>query len=170
VAEIQRNIIKQGQRNWLTRVVHVKNDKEKVATWRLDLNTIVHVFYVRGVTPARPPLTANFQTKLAINANVAVSKVHRNVLNPHNAPANTYSMVSDIHRITVESQGETGGKDRSVSVTRAISTAESTLTVHPTSSPQDTHSGFTTLGNLPDPRPIHSRRSRSVGLQTLDQP
>ena len=52
VAEIQRNIVERGKRNAVTRLFHVKNDKEAVTTWKLDLNRILHVFNVRSVTSA----------------------------------------------------------------------------------------------------------------------
>jgi len=87
---------------------HAKDDKETIATWRLDLNRILDVFNVRGLTPARPPLTAHFQTELAINTNVLVSDVHRDMLNTH-------SIVSDIHRTIVASQGGADGNNQSVS-------------------------------------------------------
>ena len=108
VVEIQRNIIKQGQRNGISRILYAKNDKETIASWRLDLNRILHVFNVRDITPARPSLTVHVQTELAINTNVVVSDVHRDVLN-------TQIIVSDIHRTIVGSQEGTDGTNRSVS-------------------------------------------------------
>jgi len=49
VAEIQRNIVERAKRNAVTRLFHAKNDKETIATWRLDLNRILHVFNVRSI-------------------------------------------------------------------------------------------------------------------------
>ena len=49
VAEIQGDIIEKGRRNLLSRLVHAKNDKEAIATWKLALNRILHVFNVRSV-------------------------------------------------------------------------------------------------------------------------
>jgi len=60
VAEIQKNIIKRGKRNGVSRMFHAKNDKEMIATWRLDLDRILHVFNVCSVTPIRLPLTSHF--------------------------------------------------------------------------------------------------------------
>jgi len=94
VAEIQKNIIQRGERNRLSRMFHAKNDKETIATWRSDLNRILHVFNVRCIAPARPPLTDRFQTELAIN---------------------THTIVSDIQRTIVESREGADGKHRSVS-------------------------------------------------------
>jgi len=48
VAEIQRSVIERGKRNVVSRHFHAKNDKEMIATWRLDLNRILHVFNVRS--------------------------------------------------------------------------------------------------------------------------
>jgi hypothetical protein len=36
-------------RNRFSRLVHAKNDKETIASWRLDLNRILHIFNVRSV-------------------------------------------------------------------------------------------------------------------------
>ena len=135
---------------------HAKNDKETIATWRSDLNRILHVFNVRPVTPARPLLTVHFQTELAINTNATVSGVHRDVLttqtivsgvrhdvtNTHTVVSdthvivselqrnvtNTQTIVSDIHRTIVESKEGTDDKSQSVSVTVLYSTAGSALT------------------------------------------
>ena len=51
--EIQKRITKQGKRNVVFRHLHAKNDKERIATWRLDLNRILHVFNVRPNASAR---------------------------------------------------------------------------------------------------------------------
>jgi len=50
VAEIQRRIIEQGKRNVVSRHFHAKNDKEAIATWKWDLNKILHLFNVRSAT------------------------------------------------------------------------------------------------------------------------
>jgi len=49
--EIQRNIIERNKRNVISRRYHAKDDKEAIATWRLDFNRIRRVFDVRPVTP-----------------------------------------------------------------------------------------------------------------------
>ena len=115
VAEIQRDVTKRGQRSGVSRVFHAKNDKETIATWRLDLNRILHVFNVRLVTLARTTLklTVCFQTELAISTSMAMSELQRNV--------------SDIHRTMVGGQEGTDGKHQSVSarlysILRRIST------------------------------------------------
>ena len=48
--EIQRHIIERGKRNAISRRYHAKDDNKAIATWKLDLNRIFHVFNVRSVT------------------------------------------------------------------------------------------------------------------------
>ena len=48
VAEIQGHIIKRGKRNVISRHYHARDDKDAIATWRLDLNGILHIFNVRS--------------------------------------------------------------------------------------------------------------------------
>jgi hypothetical protein len=49
LAEIQRGIIKKGKRNVVSRLLHAKNDKEVIATWKSDLSKILLVFNVSSV-------------------------------------------------------------------------------------------------------------------------
>ena len=49
MAEIQRKVIKQSERNAVSRIFHAKNDKEVIAAWKVDLNRILHVFNVCSV-------------------------------------------------------------------------------------------------------------------------
>jgi hypothetical protein len=49
VAEIQAKIIKQSERNAVSRLLHAKNDRETIAGWKSELNRILHVFNVRSV-------------------------------------------------------------------------------------------------------------------------
>ena len=100
VAEIQRNLIKQGERNSISRHLHAKSDKETIAGWRSDLNRILHVFNVRLVTSVRPRLTLHLQTELAINTSVAVSDIRHDV--------------SEIHRTVVGSRKASDDKNQSV--------------------------------------------------------
>ena len=53
VAEIQRRIVKQGKRNAISRHLHARNDKDKIAAWRTDLVRILHIFNVCSTIPAR---------------------------------------------------------------------------------------------------------------------
>jgi hypothetical protein len=49
VAEVQGKIIEKGGRNLFSRLVHAKDDKDTIVSWRLDLNRILHIFNVRSV-------------------------------------------------------------------------------------------------------------------------
>jgi len=91
VAEIQRKIVKRGKRNLISRLFHAKNDKETIATWRLGLNRVLHVFNVRSTIYTRPVLNVRLQTELGINTHVVVSDIHEDVVNTH-------TIVSDVHR------------------------------------------------------------------------
>ena len=52
IAGIQEKIIEKCGRNLLSRLANAKNDKETIATWKLDLNRILHVFNVRPAIAA----------------------------------------------------------------------------------------------------------------------
>jgi len=73
-------ILKQSKRNSISRRFYAKNDKETIATWRSDLNSILLVFNVRSVAPTRLSLIVPFQTELVINTHMTVSDIHRNSL------------------------------------------------------------------------------------------
>ena len=66
-------MIKQSGRNAAFRFVHAKADGGTIAAWKLDLNRILHVFNVRLDVFTWISLIAPFQTKLAMNTNVAVA-------------------------------------------------------------------------------------------------
>jgi len=108
VAGIQEKIIEKGGRSLLSRFAHAKNDKETIATWKLDLNRILHVFNVGFVIPVQPLLTVHPQAELSMNTHVVVSEVHHGVVT-------TQSMVSDIHRNILKDQEGTDDQRRSVS-------------------------------------------------------
>ena len=73
MAEIQEKVIKRSGRNALSKFLHAKNDKETIATWKSDLNRILHVFNVRPVLFTLASLIPHFQTELALNTHVTVS-------------------------------------------------------------------------------------------------
>jgi len=52
VAGIQEKIVEKCGRNLLSRLGNAKNDKEAIASWKLDLNRILIVFNVRSVIAA----------------------------------------------------------------------------------------------------------------------
>ena len=49
IKEIQEKIAEKGRRNIPSRLVHVKSDKELIASWKSDLDGILRVFTVRSV-------------------------------------------------------------------------------------------------------------------------
>ena len=109
VSEIQRKIIEKRERNSLSQLVHARNDKETIATWRLDLIRILQVFNVRSagsvstVADAPPP-----QTELALN---------------------THNIVSDIHQNMSRSHEDTGDKNQAVSDTRTPPATKQTVSI-----------------------------------------
>jgi len=138
VAEIQRNIIKQGKRNVISRHVHAKNDKDKIAAWTSDLVRILQVFNVRSIVSLWLSLTGHSQTELAINTHVIVSNTHaivselgQNATSTHvivselgQNVTSTHAMVSNIHRTMVRSQEGSDGINPLVSEIRTLSITE----------------------------------------------
>ena len=49
MAEIQKQIVKRGKRNQASRLLHVKNDRKKIAAWKQDFGEILHVFNVSSI-------------------------------------------------------------------------------------------------------------------------
>jgi len=104
VAEIQRKAIKQSKRSAASRFFHAKYDKETIASWKSDLNRILHVFNVSSIISVWQSLTLHSQTELAINThhNVIntrnmVSEMHRNMLGNQDGVDDQRQSVSDIH-------------------------------------------------------------------------
>ena len=131
MAEIQRNIIKQGKRNVISRHVHAKNDKDKIAAWKSNLARILQVFNVRFIVSVRLLLTRDSQTELAINTHVAVSELGQNVTSTYvivselgQNVTSTHTMVSDMHRNMAMGQEDHDGTNLSVSQTRIPSITE----------------------------------------------
>ena len=104
VAEIQRRVTKQSKRNGVSRLFHARNDKEKIAAWKSEINRILHVFNVRFVTFACSSLIVHFQTELSINTHVVVSDIRQDVANTraivsnvHQGVVNTHTIISELH-------------------------------------------------------------------------
>ena len=71
VAEIQKKIVKQVQRNAVSRLIHAKGDKETIAAWRSDLDRILHISNVGSITSVWSLLTVRLQTELPTSTNAA---------------------------------------------------------------------------------------------------
>ena len=121
VEDIQGRIIKQDKRNVLSRHLHAKNDKERIAAWRSGLTRVLQVFNVRSAVSVWLSLTLRSQTELVINTHVAVSGTHTVI-------SNTHTMVSDIHRTIVQGQEGNSGMVPPVGDSRTPATGR-TLTV-----------------------------------------
>ena len=135
--KIQEKITEKRGRNRLSRVLHAKSDKDAVAAWKLDLNRILHVFNVRSVASIWSSLTGCVQTELAVNTNVVVSDIRRDVVmtqtivsDVHQGVVDTQAIVSDIHRAVVKGQDEAVNQHISVNITCTTSIAQSILTIH----------------------------------------
>jgi len=99
VGEIQRKVIKRSGRNPASRLLHAKNDKETITTWKLDLNRVLRVFNVRSIVSVSLLLTPHFQTELAVNTHVIVSDIHRNMLKSQEETDGRLRSVSDIRTL-----------------------------------------------------------------------
>jgi hypothetical protein len=131
VAEIERKIIEQGKKNPVSRFFHAKSDKEMIATWKSDLNRILHVFTVCSLSEffgSRQLL--HLQTELAVTTHIVVTDTHLKVTDTqvvvehtHTTVTetkivaeDTHTMVADIHRTVLAGRG-TDSKHLSVSTT-----------------------------------------------------
>ena len=105
---------------------HAKNDKETIATWRSDLNRILHVFNVRSrsIVSVWRLLTLDSKTELAINTHVTVSETHAIVSGLEHNATSTHIMVSDIHRTIVKRQEVNDGNNLPVSDDRILAVIE----------------------------------------------
>ena len=105
----------------ISRHLLAKNDKEKIAGWRSDLNRILHVFSVRSISSVWRLLTLHSQTKLAINTHVIVSDTRAIVSGLEHNFTSAQTMVSEIHRTVVKGQEGSGGKNLPVSDSHPLS-------------------------------------------------
>jgi hypothetical protein len=135
LAEIEMKI-ELGKRNAVSRLFHAKNDREMIAAWKSDLSRVLHIFNVSFLISARLSLNVHSQTELAINTNVTVSDIRRDVAATHtvvsdvrNDVTSTHAIVSDIHRTITENQRGADGNNQSVSLTCTPLVTEQTLTV-----------------------------------------
>ena len=81
VTEIQEEVTEKARGSLFSRVFLVKSDKVTITAWKLDLYRILHIFNVRSVAPAWSRLTLRFQTELAMDTNVVVSKICHDTVN-----------------------------------------------------------------------------------------
>ena len=118
VDEIQRHIIERGERNAISRRYHVKEDKEAIATWKLDLDRTLRVFNVCSVTPARRSLTFHFQTEPGVDAHPTASDTHQDATNKPTIGSgveNAHTIISDIRRNKLKDREGADGRNQAVS-------------------------------------------------------
>jgi len=115
--EIQRHAVDWGKRSAISRRYYARDNKEAIATWKLDLDGILRVLDVRYITPVRRLLTFHFQTELEIHARATVPEVPQDV-------ANTSTPVSDTHPNKPKGHKGTDGQNQAVSTTRTLPVTE----------------------------------------------
>ena len=96
-------IIKQSGRNAVSRLVHAKADGETIAAWKSDLGSFLRIFNVRLDIVTWISLTVPFQTKLAMNTNIAVSDIRHDVSKIRNEIGSQVRSVSVSHIQPVDS-------------------------------------------------------------------
>jgi len=126
--EIQENIVKRSRKNAISRRYRAKDDKEAIATWRLDLNRILRVFNVRSVIPTRPLLTVRFQAELGIDTRATGSAARQYAANNHTVVSNvqgdvvnTLITAPNIHPTTLKSREGADNQNQAVSTAHTLS-------------------------------------------------
>jgi hypothetical protein len=90
VAEIQRNVVKRGERNAISRLLCAKNDKDRITTWKQDLNRILLVFNVRSAGSVWHLLTSFIQTELPTDSYPPISDIWHNAATGHRRVGGQY--------------------------------------------------------------------------------
>ena len=143
---IQKNIVKQGKQNAVSQGSDEKHDNGVIASWKLDLDRILHDFTVRSITSVWSPLTLLFQTEFetyvteaeihraVANTQTIVSHVHRDtpdtnniVPDPSDGVSNTHA-TSDIHLDTLKIRGDTDDQNPAVSNSCTLAVIEPPFT------------------------------------------
>jgi hypothetical protein len=106
MGEIERNVVKQGKRNAICRLVRAKSDKRRVADWNTNLDGILQALDVRSVTSILSSLNSRTQTELTTRAPVVTSNIRHEAVNTltivsgvHNDVSSTHLTVSEVHTI-----------------------------------------------------------------------
>ena len=64
--EIERNAIKKSERSKFSRLLHTKDDKNKIVAWKAELDRILHVFNVRPVAFASSSSLISFLDRVGL--------------------------------------------------------------------------------------------------------
>ena len=146
MVEIQKNILKQGKQNAISQRFDEKHDNEVIASWKLDLDRILHDFTVRSITSVWSPLTLLFQTEF--ETHVTEAEIHHAVATTHaivphvhydNSDSNSIipdpsdgasnaHVTPDIHLDTLKIRGDANGQNLAVSAPCTLAVAEQPLT------------------------------------------
>jgi hypothetical protein len=104
MGEIERNIVKQGKRNAICRLVRAKSDKRRVTDWNTNLDGILQALNVHPATSVLPSLNSRTQTELTTRTPVMTSNTRHEAVNTltivsdvHNDVSNTHLTVSEVH-------------------------------------------------------------------------
>ena len=131
VAGAQEDILKRGKRNVISRLFHKKNDKEATATWRLGLNSVLHIFNVRSATSMWQFLTLHFQTELEASAHASVPYSHHDATNTHTIIPDVDTNASNVGNIIPNVHSDNPNVDNIVpNVHPDISNANTVPSVH----------------------------------------
>ena len=111
MAGAQENILKRGKRNVISRFFHKKDDKEAIATWRLGLNSVLHIFNVRSGNSTWPLLTLYFQTELEASAHASVPDSHHDATNIHTIIPDINPDTLDVDNVVPNAHLDTSNAD-----------------------------------------------------------
>jgi len=85
--EIKKNIVKQGKRRAISKVLRPNKEKQAIAGWRLSLNRILCVLDVRSVHSRNRCRGTNFPSQIEFGSgeSATVSGTHHDGADPHTA-------------------------------------------------------------------------------------
>ena len=100
---IKKNIVKQGKRRAISRILRPKKEKEAIATWRLSLNRILCALEVRSVDSRNHCRSTNFsfQIEFGSGESVTISGTHNDDEDPHTAVVGVHSGISSAETVTL---------------------------------------------------------------------